>query len=115
MLAPWQHRVTILNVRIRMERDRGRLELAVDRPFVQRLDVAEHVLELEPARIDPLGGERPEHERIVWIRAMPKPNPHRARLTGSTRMTVQLGLALSSRGGVERPRRTGRHGLQATP
>jgi Mn-dependent DtxR family transcriptional regulator len=61
--------------------DRRRLELALDCPLVQRLDVAQHVLELEAARVDPLRGQRPEHERVVWIGAVSKPDQHAATLT----------------------------------
>ena len=59
-----------------MQRQRGHLEPALERPLVQRLDVREHVLELEAARVDPSRGEAPEHERVVGIRAMPEADQH---------------------------------------
>ena len=47
-----QQHVAVGDVRVRAERDRGHLEPALDRPLVQRLDVGDDLLELEPARVD---------------------------------------------------------------
>ena len=66
--------VVLLDVRVGVQRDRGDLELAVHRPLVQRLDVVQDVLELEPARVDDTRGEAPEHERVVRVGAMSKTN-----------------------------------------
>ena len=75
-----QQRVAVLHERIRVQRDRRHLEPALERPRVERLDVLQHLLELEAARVDAPGRERPEHERVVGIRAVAEPNQHRARL-----------------------------------
>ena len=79
-----QHRVSVLDIRVRVQRDRGRLEPAVDRPFVQRLDVAQDMLELEPACVDLIRGERPEHERVVGIGTVSEPDQHVREVTAST-------------------------------
>ena len=71
-----EQQVLVLDERIRVERDRRHLEPAFERPLVQRLDVAQDVLELEAARIDLALGEGPEHERVVGIRAVPEPDLH---------------------------------------
>ena len=47
-----EEHVLVLDERVRVERDRGHLEPALERPLVQRLDVLQDVLELEPARVD---------------------------------------------------------------
>ena len=70
--------VLVLHVRVRVERDRGHLEPALERPLVQRLDVLQHVLELEPARVDLARGEAPEHERVVRVGAMAEADEHDA-------------------------------------
>jgi hypothetical protein len=64
-----------------MEGDCRRFELAIERPLVQRLDVAQNVLELESTRVDLVRRERPEHERVVGIRAVSEPDQHAATLT----------------------------------
>ena len=75
-----QQGVAVLHERIRVQRDRGHLELALQRPLVQRLDVLQHLLELESAGVDRAGRDRPEHERVVWIGTVAEPDEHRARL-----------------------------------
>jgi hypothetical protein len=42
------------------------------------------MLEFESPRVDLLRGERPEHERVVWVRAVSEPDPHVGEITGST-------------------------------
>ena len=59
-----------------MEREGRHLEPSFERPFVQRLDVPEDVLELEAAGVDRAGGERPEHERVVGIGAVAEADQH---------------------------------------
>src|SRR5436190_5496623 len=76
-----EHCIVALNERIGMQRDRGRLEPSLERPVVQGLNVPQHVLELEPARVDPVRGKRPEHECVVGIRAVAESDQHAARLT----------------------------------
>ena len=73
-----QQHVALLHERIGGERDRGDLELAVDCPGVQRLDVAQDVLELEAPRIDLARGEAPEHERVVGVGAVAETDQHGA-------------------------------------
>ncbi len=63
----WEERVVLLNERIRGKRDRGDLETAGARPLVQRLDVAQDLLELVTAGVDEIRRERPVHERVVGI------------------------------------------------
>ncbi len=74
-----EERVVLLHERVRGERERRHLEPARARPLVQRLDVAEHLLELVPVRLDAVGRERPEHERVVGIGAVADADPHEAR------------------------------------
>ena len=62
--------VPVLDERVRVQRDRRDLEPPLERPLVQGLDVLEHVLELEAARVDAAGRKSPEHERVVRVRAM---------------------------------------------
>ena len=47
-----QQHVPVLDERVRVQRDGGRLQPPLERPLVQRLDVAQDVLELEAARFD---------------------------------------------------------------
>ena len=76
--AVGQERVVVLDERIRRERDRRDLEPARTRPLVERLDVAEHLLELVPARVDEVRRERPVHERVVGIGTVSDANPQGA-------------------------------------
>jgi len=62
-----EERVVLLHEGIRRERDRRDLETPGTRPLVQRLDVAENLLELVPARVDEVRRQRPIHERVVGI------------------------------------------------
>src|SRR5262249_46369332 len=78
-----EHGVVALHERVRVQGDRGRLELPLEGPVVQRLDVAQYVLELEAAGVDSVRGKSPEHERVVGVRAVAEPDEHRARLTAS--------------------------------
>jgi hypothetical protein len=78
-----QQDVLVLDERVRVERQRRDLEPSVERPEVQRLDVLQDVLELEVAGVDLPRRERPEHERVVGIRAVSEPDQHeRGRLAG---------------------------------
>ena len=72
-----EQRVALLHERVRVQRDRRHLEPALERPLVQRLDVAEHVLELEAARVDAILGQGPEHEGIVGVGAVAEADQHR--------------------------------------
>ena len=78
-----QQRVPVLDERVRVERDRGHLEPALERPLVQRLDVLQHLLEAESARVDRTGRNRPEHEGVVGIGAVTELDQHLARLAPS--------------------------------
>ena len=73
-----KERVVLLHERVGGERDRGDLEPPGARPLVQRLDVAEHLLELVPARVDEVGRQRPVHERVVGVRAVSDADPQGA-------------------------------------
>jgi hypothetical protein len=65
-----EQRVPIREVRIGVQRHRGDFELPAQRTLVQAFDVRQLVLVTPGARIDFPGGERPEHERVVGIRAV---------------------------------------------
>ena len=69
-------RVLVLHERIRRERHRRRLEPALERPLAQRLNVLQNVLELEAARVDRAGRERPEHEGVVGVGAVAEADEH---------------------------------------
>ena len=71
--------VALADVREGVRGDGSDLEPTLERPLVERLDVAEHVLELESARVDPALGESPEHERVVGIGAVAQADQHGAR------------------------------------
>ena len=60
------------------ERDRGDLEPALEGPLVQRLDVPQHVLELEAARVDAPFREGPEHEGVIRVGAVAEVDEHGA-------------------------------------
>ena len=60
-----QQQVAVGDVRVGAHRDRGHLEPSLGRPLVERLDVRDDLLELEPARVDAPGLDRPEHEGVV--------------------------------------------------
>ncbi len=62
--------VVLLNERVGGKRDRGDLEASDARPLVQRLDVAQDLLELVTAGVDEIRRERPVHERVVGIGAV---------------------------------------------
>src|SRR5439155_3508917 len=53
--------------------DSRHLELARARAAVQRLDVLQHVLDLEPLRLHLAGGEGVEHEGIVGVGTVTDP------------------------------------------
>ena len=73
-----QEDVAVLNEGVGVKGDRRRLQAPFERPLVQRLDVAEHMLELEAARVDAAGGKPPEHEGVVGVRAVSEADPHEA-------------------------------------
>ena len=73
-----QQHVAVGDARVGAHRDRRHLEPALDRPLVQRLDVRDDLLELEPARVDASRLDRPEHERVVGVCAVSDANPHDA-------------------------------------
>jgi hypothetical protein len=71
-----KQRVASLDERVRRERKRRHLELPVERPFVQHLDVLGEELEPEAARRELPGSERPDHEGVVRVRGMADPDQH---------------------------------------
>ena len=77
-----EQQVAVGDVRVGAHRDRGHLEPALRRPLVERLDVRDDLLELEPARVDAAGLERPEHERVVRVCAVSDADPHARHATG---------------------------------
>ena len=75
--------VLVLDERVRVEREGRHLEAPGERPQVERLDVLQDVLELEIAGVDLARGQRPEHERVVGIRAVAESDLHeRGRVPG---------------------------------
>ena len=68
--------VVVLHERVRRERERRDLEPSRARPLIERLDVREHLLALEPPGVHPVDGERPVHERVVGIWAVSDADPH---------------------------------------
>ena len=70
--------VVVLDERVRGERDRGHLEARGARPLIQRLDVREHLLEAESARVDEIRRQRPVHERVVGVGAVADTDVHEA-------------------------------------
>jgi hypothetical protein len=73
-----EEHVVLLHERVRGERERGDLQPCRPSPLVQRLDVAEDLVELVPARVDAVLGERPVHERVVRVGAVTYADPHEA-------------------------------------
>src|SRR5439155_17373275 len=61
-----QH-VMVLHEGICVQREGSYFEPSLERPLVERLDVAQDVLELEAAGVDRAFGQGPEHERVVRI------------------------------------------------
>ena len=65
-----EQRVPVGEVRVRVQRHRRHLELAVEGAAVQRLDVGELMLVAPGAGVDLAGGQRPKHEGVVGVRAV---------------------------------------------
>ena len=77
MLAPCgSSDVVLLHERVGSKRESRDLEPRRPRPLVQRLDVAEDLLELVPARVDEVRRQRPVHEGVVWVGAVSDADPH---------------------------------------
>jgi hypothetical protein len=89
----------MLHQRIRGERERRYLEPALERPLVQDLNVLWHELELEAARVDRAGRQRPDHEGVVRIGGMSESNLHVCTLDpedmseGQSLRHVRIGVA----------------------
>jgi hypothetical protein len=66
--AAGQQRVERADVSIGVNADRGDVQLASRGQFVQRLDVAQNMLELEAARRNQFLGQPIKHEGIVRVR-----------------------------------------------
>ena len=82
--------VAVLHEGVRVQRDRRRLQAPLERPLVQGLDVGQDVLELETARVDAPGGERPEHERVVGVWTVAEADQHgRRRLAAPAGQRVE--------------------------
>ena len=71
-----QQHVAIGQMRVGVERDRRDLVLAVECGAVERLDVRQHVFELEPWRGDPAARQAVEHERVIGIGAVSDADLH---------------------------------------
>src|SRR5687768_15172338 len=63
----WQERVAASEVRVRVDRHRGDLELPPQRAAVERLDVLELMFVFDSAGVNFPGGQRVEHEGVVGI------------------------------------------------
>jgi hypothetical protein len=55
-----------------MNRYRGDVKLAPQRPLVQRFDVLKNMLKAVAPGIDLVFGKSIKHERVIGIRGMPK-------------------------------------------
>ena len=97
----------LVDRRIGARGERGHLEPPFERPLVQGLDVRHDRLELEPAKVDGAGLDRPDHERVVGIRGVADSDGHDApRYPAPRAQRVDPGLpevGLQAAGG-ERPR-----------
>jgi hypothetical protein len=60
-----QQRVAILQMRVRVERHGGDFVPALECRTIQRLDVGEHLLDLDAVGRDGAARQAIEHERIV--------------------------------------------------
>ena len=60
--------VAIVEVRVRVDRNRGHLVGPFEGLAVEALDVRQHVLEAQPTRVDELPGQGIEHEGVVRVR-----------------------------------------------
>ena len=63
-----QQRVLVGDVRIRVNGDRGNVELAASRPLVQRLNVFQSMFEPITTKIDFFLRHCIKHERVIRIR-----------------------------------------------
>ena len=68
--ATGQQRVFVRDIRIRVNRDRGNMQLAAPRPLIQRLNVVQPMFEPVTAEIDLIFRDRVEHERVVGVGGM---------------------------------------------
>jgi hypothetical protein len=83
-----EERVAVREVGVRVQRHGRDLELPAQRALVQALDVGQLVRVAPEACVDSPGGERPEHEGIVGIRAVGHlDRPCRGRQESSGRLT----------------------------
>ncbi len=65
-----QQRVFVCHVRIGMDRDGRNVQLAPKRPFVQRLNVFQSMLEPISAQVDLILRHRVKHERVIRVRGV---------------------------------------------
>jgi hypothetical protein len=70
-----QH-VVVLHEGVGRKRERRHLEPPGACPLVERLDVRQNLLALEPAGVDAVRRERPEHERVVGVGTVTYADPH---------------------------------------
>ena len=84
--AARHQRIAVLQVRIRVEGDRGHVEVGfANRPVVQRLNVAKHMGELETRNANLVGRQTVEHECVVRIRTVCNLDFYRFRTDGAHR------------------------------
>ena len=62
-----QQRIIPGHVRIRVNRDRGNMQLAALRPLIERLNVCQAMVEPITPQIDLILRHRIEHERVIGI------------------------------------------------
>ena len=65
-----QQRIIPGHVRIRVNRDRGNMQLAALRPLIERLNVCQAMVEPITPQIDLILRHRIEHERVIGIGGM---------------------------------------------
>ena len=92
-----------------MKRHSGDLVPALECGAVQRLDVGQHLVDLEPVGGHGAGGEAVEHEGVVRVWTMGYGNFHLARVEPDELDVIVLGLGIGIGSALEHDRQTEQH------
>src|SRR6266496_6305888 len=65
-----QQRVILGHVRIRVNGDRGNMQLAAPRPLIERLNIFQAMIEAVTTEVDFILRHRIEHERVIRVGGM---------------------------------------------